>query len=116
MLPLLIGGATTSTQHTAVRIAPAYGAQVVHVLDASRVVNVMSDLMDVDRKASWTCTNREEQERLREEHADRMARPLLPYDKALANRRRSSGGQEDLPAPSFLGRREVEVPVKDLRA
>src|SRR5204863_6165423 len=50
-LPLLIGGATTSRQHTAVKIAPAYAQPTVHVLDASRVVNVVSDLLDPDRRA-----------------------------------------------------------------
>src|SRR5256885_11736487 len=50
-LPLLIGGATTSKQHTAVRIAPEYGQPTVHVLDASRVVGVVSDLLDPRRKA-----------------------------------------------------------------
>jgi 5-methyltetrahydrofolate--homocysteine methyltransferase len=114
-LPLLIGGATTSRQHTAVRIAPEYGAEVVHVLDASRVVNVMSDLMDPVRRQAVDRVNRETQERLREEHAGRLAQPLLPYARALANRTPIEWRQEDLPEPSFIGRREVEVPVKDLR-
>ncbi len=114
-LPLLIGGATTSKQHTAVRIAPEYSAEVVHVLDASRVVNVMSDLMDAERRTALDRDNREAQEHLREEHARRLARPLLPYEAALANRTPIGWRQEDLPEPSFLGRREVEVPVKDLR-
>ena len=55
-LPLLIGGATTSRQHTAVRIAPAYGRETVHVLDASRVVGVVSDLLDPVRAAPSTPT------------------------------------------------------------
>ncbi|HXJ64200.1 MAG TPA: methionine synthase, partial [Actinomycetota bacterium] len=114
-LPLLIGGATTSKQHTAVRIAPEYGAEVVHVLDASRVVNVMSDLMDPERRRTLDSSNRELQERLREEHAARLARPLLPYADALANRTPVEWQAEDLPEPSFTGRREVEVPVKELR-
>jgi 5-methyltetrahydrofolate--homocysteine methyltransferase len=115
VLPLLIGGATTSRQHTAVKIAPAFSQPVVHVLDASRVVNVMSDLLDEGRKSELDMHNREEQERLREEHAHRMNRPLLPYDKALANRQTIEWRQEDLPAPSFLGTRTVEVPVEVLR-
>jgi 5-methyltetrahydrofolate--homocysteine methyltransferase len=115
VLPLLIGGATTSRQHTAVKIAPVFSQPVVHVLDASRVVNVMSDLLDADRKVELDVRNREEQERLREEHAHRMNRPLLPYDKALANRQVIEWRQEDLPAPSFLGTRSVDVPVSVLR-
>ena len=71
-LPLLIGGATTSRQHTAVRIAPAYDGATVHVLDASRVVGVVSDLLDPTRGRSSTESNREEQDRLREAHESRQ--------------------------------------------
>jgi 5-methyltetrahydrofolate--homocysteine methyltransferase len=98
-----------------VKIAPEYGAEVVHVLDASRVVNVMSDLMDSERRTVLDRSNREAQEHLREEHAARLTRPLLPYEAALANRTPIEWREEDLSEPSFLGRREVEVPVKDLR-
>ena len=78
-LPLLIGGATTSRQHTAVKIAPAYEHETVHVLDASRVVDVVSSLLDPGpaRRRS-TRENRELQERLREQHAQKLRRPLLP--------------------------------------
>src|SRR5437868_10362499 len=58
-LPLLIGGATTSKQHTAVRIAPEYSEPTVHVLDASRVVGVVSDLLDSARRARLDAENRE---------------------------------------------------------
>src|SRR5437763_16738696 len=58
-LPLLIGGATTSKQHTAVRIAPAYSQPTLHVLDASRVVGVVADLLDPVRKAALDQENRE---------------------------------------------------------
>jgi 5-methyltetrahydrofolate--homocysteine methyltransferase len=114
-LPLLIGGATTSKQHTAVKIAPAYAESVTHVLDASRVVNVMSDLMDAGRRVEHDRRNREEQERLREEHAHRMNRPLLSYEKALANRPSIEWRVDDVPEPAFLGARAVEVPVSVLR-
>src|SRR5207247_2303989 len=57
--PLLIGGATTSKQHTAVRIAPAYGGATLHVLDASRVVGVVSDLLDPGRREVLERENRE---------------------------------------------------------
>ncbi|MFI9389233.1 dihydropteroate synthase, partial [Kutzneria sp. NPDC052558] len=66
-LPLLIGGATTSRQHTAVRIAPAYESTTVHVLDASRVVGVVSDLLDPERAEVLAETNAADQERLREQ-------------------------------------------------
>src|SRR4030095_3002260 len=70
-LPLLIGGATTSRQHTAVKIAPEFTAPTVHVLDAARVVDVVSSLLSDDRRASFDRDNRERQERLREQHGAR---------------------------------------------
>src|SRR3712207_856483 len=79
-LPLLIGGATTSKQHTAVKIAPAYSQPTVHVLDASRVVGVMSSLLDGERRATLDHENRELQARLREQHRERERKPLLPYE------------------------------------
>src|ERR1700689_4156377 len=84
-LPLLIGGATTSRQHTAVRIAPAYDGSVVHVLDASRVAGVMSDLLDPVRAAGLDERNRTEQERLREQYAAKQRRPLQPIEQAREN-------------------------------
>src|SRR5262249_44090242 len=70
-LPLLIGGATTSKQHTAVRIAPEYSEPTLHVLDASRVVGVVSRLLDGERKQLLDAENRELQERLREQHSEK---------------------------------------------
>jgi 5-methyltetrahydrofolate--homocysteine methyltransferase len=113
-LPLLIGGATTSRQHTAVRIAPAYSQPTVHVLDASRVVGVVSDLLDGDRKAALDVENRETQDRLREQHAERERKPLLPLEEARANRPEVSF--EDLPTPSFTGLRRVDIEVSELTA
>ena len=112
-LPLLIGGATTSRQHTAVRIAPAYGRETVHVLDASRVVGVVSDLLDPDRRRQLDAANREEQERLRELHAEKERRPLLPLAAARANREPLT--YDDLPAPAFTGVRTVEPSLAELR-
>ena len=80
-LPLLIGGATTTRQHTAVRIAPAYSRPVVHVLDASRVVGVVSDLLDPERRARLDIENRADQERLRDLHAEKERKPLLPFER-----------------------------------
>src|SRR5206468_3387607 len=87
-LPLLIGGATTSKQHTAVRIAPAYSQPTVHVLDASRVVATVSHLLDPQRVAEYDRENRELQDRLREQHAERDRKPLLPIAQARENRQR----------------------------
>jgi 5-methyltetrahydrofolate--homocysteine methyltransferase len=112
-LPLLIGGATTSRQHTAVRIAPAYDRPTVHVLDASRVVGVVSDLFDPGRSAELDHRNREEQERLRQQHADKQRRPLLPLDAARANREQVSF--DDLPVPPFTGTRVLAPSLEALR-
>ena len=86
--PLLIGGATTSRQHTAVRVAPGYDGTTLHVLDASRVVGRGADLLDPARAADLDEANRAEQERLREQHESRRSQPLLPLDAARANRER----------------------------
>jgi 5-methyltetrahydrofolate--homocysteine methyltransferase len=112
-LPLLIGGATTSRQHTAVRIAPAYSQPVVHVLDASRVVGVVSSLLDPARRELLDDENRAEQERLRDLHAEKERKPLLPLAQARENRQRVSF--DDLPVPEFTGRRVVEPELATLR-
>jgi 5-methyltetrahydrofolate--homocysteine methyltransferase len=112
--PLLIGGATTSKQHTAVRIAPAYGGSTVHVLDASRVINVVSDLLDAERRTVLDEKNRELQERLRAQHAERGRKALLTLAEARANRHRVEF--DCLPEPPFEGRRTVAPEVSELRA
>jgi 5-methyltetrahydrofolate--homocysteine methyltransferase len=113
-LPLLIGGATTSRQHTAVKIAPEYTESTVHVLDASRVVDVVASLMSDDRRAAFEETNRGLQETLRFQHSQRKEKPLLPYETALANRLKVDWPGETLPEPPFIGRRVVNVPLEDL--
>src|SRR4051794_5011927 len=112
-LPLLIGGATTSRQHTAVRIAPAYSQPVVHVLDASRVVGVVSDLLDAERRARLDSENRADQDRLRDLHAEKERKPLLPLAQARENRQRVAF--DGLPVPEFTGRRLVEPDLATLR-
>jgi 5-methyltetrahydrofolate--homocysteine methyltransferase len=112
-LPLLIGGATTSRQHTAVRIAPAYTQPVVHVLDASRVVRVVSDLLDPERRARLDVENRADQDRLRDLHAEKERKPLLPLVRARENRQ--SVAFDDLRVPEFTGRRLVEPDLATLR-
>jgi len=112
-LPLLIGGATTSRQHTAVKIAPEYGRETIHVLDASRVVGVVSDLLDAGRREGLDARNREDQERLREQFAERERKPLLALEDARANRERPS--YEGLPVPAFTGTQVVEPALEALR-
>ena len=112
-LPLLIGGATTSRQHTAVRVAPAYDGTTVHVLDASRVAGVVSDLLDSDRAQALAVSNRADQERLREQHENARQRPLLTIGQARANPDRVPF--DDLPVPAFTGVRTVQPDLATLR-
>ncbi len=112
-LPLLIGGATTSRQHTAVKVAPAYDGPVVHVADASRVIDVMSQLLSPTQRSAFADANRREQAELRQKYAARQDRPTLPYATALANRLRIDLATPP-PVPSFLGPRRVEVPLAEL--
>ena len=112
-MPLLIGGATTSRQHTAVRVAPAYGAATVHVLDASRVAGVVSNLLDDDRAEVLVAANQAEQQRLREQHEQTRRVPLLPLSRARANYEQVSFA--DLPVPAFTGVRTVTPDLAALR-
>jgi 5-methyltetrahydrofolate--homocysteine methyltransferase len=113
-LPLLIGGATTSRQHTAVRIAPEYSQPVVHVLDASRVVAVVSALLDPARRAELDAGNREVQEQLRVQHAEKQRKPLLSLAEARENRQEPDFAGALAP-PSFEGLRVVEPSLETLR-
>ena len=114
-LPLLIGGATTSRQHTAVRIAPEYGQPTVHVLDASRVVGVVGDLLDTDRRARLDTENRVDQERLRGLHAEKGRKPLLSFREARTRRTPIDWHADDLATPPFTGARLVEEDIATLR-
>src|SRR3954468_20270776 len=111
-VPLLIGGATTSRQHTAVKIAPAYANETVHVLDASRVVDVVSGLLDPGRRIPLDAENRELQERLRAQHAEKVRKPLLPLEAARAHREQVDF--DDLPEPPFSGTRTLEPALEEL--
>jgi 5-methyltetrahydrofolate--homocysteine methyltransferase len=113
--PLLIGGATTSRQHTAVKIAPEYRHAAVHVLDASRVVDVVASLLSASDRSRFEAANRAQQETLRDQHGARRERPLLSYDAAVKNRLAIDWSAERLPAPASIGRRVLEdVPLEEL--
>jgi len=105
-LPLLIGGATTSRTHTAVKIAQHYHETVAHVLDASRAVGVVSALLNPDAKAKFDATTRADYERLRGEHADRTReKKMLTLAQARANRLTIDWNSYEPPVPQFLGLR-----------
>jgi 5-methyltetrahydrofolate--homocysteine methyltransferase len=106
-LPLLIGGATTSRAHTAIRIAPKYSGPVVHVLDASRAVPVAAALRDPGRRAAYVAGVREEQEAIRIEREGEHRGSLVSLAEARAAR---AGIDLTIPAttPSFLGARGID--------
>jgi 5-methyltetrahydrofolate--homocysteine methyltransferase len=114
-LPLLIGGATTSRAHTAIKIAPHYSAPVVHVLDASRAVPVTTTLLSDDGKAAFVEQHRVESEGLRKAHAAPKLE-LLPLEKARARRTPIEWRAEDVATPEFTGVRVLEdFPIAELR-
>ncbi|HEX9257102.1 MAG TPA: methionine synthase [Actinomycetota bacterium] len=114
-LPLMIGGATTSRQHTAVRIAPSYSQPVVHVIDASRVVGVVQSLLDPERKITLDEGNRELQAKLRAQHEEREKTPLLPYRIALQRKTPITWSADDVSPPPFTGTRTLEPALEELR-
>lgn len=102
-VPLLIGGATTSAKHTAVKIAPAYHETVIHVKDASRCVGVAERLSRPDQKTDLDRDNRAFQEKEREAFARRRQRKLVSYTEAVQRRFAVDWQNTAIPKPSFLG-------------
>jgi 5-methyltetrahydrofolate--homocysteine methyltransferase len=103
-LPLLIGGATTSKAHTAVKIAPGYGQPVVHVLDASRAVPVVSSLISKEHRPNFGAQIREEYDRIRAQHGGQTAK-LISIEEARNNAAKLKF--DDLPKPEFVGIRAL---------
>jgi 5-methyltetrahydrofolate--homocysteine methyltransferase len=104
-IPLLIGGATTSRVHTAVKIAPHYEGPVVYVPDASRSVSVCSELLSDDRAARYIEELNTDYERVRLQHANKKVVPLVTLAAARANKTRIDWAGYTPPKPSFIGRR-----------
>jgi 5-methyltetrahydrofolate--homocysteine methyltransferase len=115
-VPLLIGGATTSRAHTAVKIAPGYGQPVVHVLDASRAVGVVSQLKSAELRSAFAEENWREQERLRREYQTRRAeKALLSLEEARRRRTKIDWAGYAPPRPSFTGARVLDpVPLEEV--
>jgi 5-methyltetrahydrofolate--homocysteine methyltransferase len=104
-IPLLIGGATTSRVHTAVKIAPHYEGPVVYVPDASRSVGVCADLLSDERAAAYVAELNADYERVRALHAGKKPTPLVPLAQARANKTPVDWAAYTPPAPKFTGRR-----------
>jgi 5-methyltetrahydrofolate--homocysteine methyltransferase len=114
-VPLLIGGATTSLKHTAVKIAPAYHETVIHVKDASRSVGVVEKLTRADQRRALDTDNRRVQQREREAFSRRKERKLVPYAEAVKRHFAVDWKPDDLCKPSFLGARTLrDFPVREI--
>ncbi|MFT5695025.1 MAG: 5-methyltetrahydrofolate--homocysteine methyltransferase, partial [Myxococcota bacterium] len=103
-IPLLIGGATTSRVHTAVKIAPTFDQPTVHVRDASKAVGVVANLMDTKNRETYDAANRDVQQKLRDLHQARQEKPLRTYRASLENRPAIEFGPAEVSQPSFTGR------------
>ncbi|WP_406707429.1 methionine synthase [Tunturiibacter gelidoferens] len=114
-LPLLIGGATTSRRHTAIKIAPHYSEPVVHILDASRAVPVTTSLLSDEGKPAFVAQHRAEYEALRTAHAA-PRQTVISLEAARARRTPIEWRSEDLPTPAFTGVRVLDnFPLATLR-
>ncbi len=114
-LPLLIGGATTSKRHTAVKIAPAYEHEVVHVIDASRAVPVVGSLNKPQGRKALADKNRIEQEVMRQEYEGKTAAPILTYEDAARRKIHIDWDESQIRVPEFTGHRVLkEFPLSEL--
>jgi 5-methyltetrahydrofolate--homocysteine methyltransferase len=112
-VPLLIGGATTSGKHTAVKVAPAYTGPTVHVPDASLAVGVMGRLLSSERN-TYIAEVRAKQASLREAHATAQKRPLLPLEEARRRKAAVAFDDTTIAVPAFLGPRNLELDLDSL--
>ncbi len=107
--PLLIGGATTSRAHTAVKIAPNYEGPVIYVPDASRSVSVMQNLLTPETRGAYLAEIQADYEKTRAQHANKKGIPILPLAEARANKAKLDFTGENSPVkPKFIGRREFK--------
>jgi 5-methyltetrahydrofolate--homocysteine methyltransferase len=114
-IPIMIGGATTSRAHTAVKIAPQYKATVIHVNDASRAVTVAGNLLNTETKEKYTLDIRTEYDALREGYLNRSRdKNFLTIEQARANKLQLDWSTYAPIQPNFLGTKTVEVAIADL--
>ncbi|MEE8325683.1 MAG: methionine synthase, partial [candidate division NC10 bacterium] len=116
-LPLLIGGATTSKKHTAVKIAPGYRHETIHVIDATRAVPVVGSLSNPDTRKSLDEKNRTEQQQMREEFEGKTGARLLTYNEAVRRKPRIDWNESHICVPEFTGQRVLSnFPLSELVA
>ncbi len=104
-IPLMIGGATTSKVHTAVKIAPHYDGPIIYVPDASRSVSVASSLLSDESAKQYLQSIKDDYEKTRQLHASRKATPLITFDAASQNAEKLDWENFAIPSPKFIGRR-----------
>jgi len=107
-IPLLIGGATTSKRHTAVKIAPSYQHETIHVVDASRAVPVVGALMKPETRQAFDQQNRREQAEIREQFENRAGTQLLTYEEAVRHKLHTEWDEQHIAVPEFIGRRVLK--------
>src|SRR5450830_926687 len=108
-MPLLIGGATTSRAHTAVKIAPHYDGPIIYVADASRSVSVMQSLLTPESRDAYIAEVATDYEKARTQHANKKGTPMLTIAEARANKAKLSFTGDNAPVkPKFIGRREIK--------
>jgi len=114
-VPLLIGGATTSKRHTAVKIAPSYRQEVIHVMDASRAVPVVGSLISAETRKALDDKNRAEQEEIRRQYHSKAAAELLTYEEAVRRKIHIDWDASQICVPEFVGRRVLSaLPLSEL--
>ncbi len=114
-LPLLIGGATTSRAHTAIKIAPHYDHPVIYVPDASRAVGVVTSMLSEGQKTAYAAQIAADYERIREQHAAKKGVTLVKLEEARANRYRWDSVADYVPpVPQTLGAHAIDVPLEEL--
>jgi 5-methyltetrahydrofolate--homocysteine methyltransferase len=114
-IPLLIGGATTSKRHTAVKIAPAYGCETIHVVDASRAVPVVGALSKPEARKALHQKNRAEQDEIRRQFENRAGTQLMTYEEALRHKLHTEWDEGHVAVPEFTGRRVLrDFPLGEL--
>lgn len=116
-IPLLIGGATTSRIHTAVKIDPEYEGSIIHVLDASRSVPVASELINTETKEKLRTKIKDEYRKLRSDHANKQQlKNFITIEEARANKVNIDWQHANIHAPAFIGRKEIiDFPIAKLR-
>lgn len=114
-IPIMIGGATTSRAHTAVKIAPEYKETVVHVNDASRAVTVASNLLQAETKEGYVKAIREEYDKLREGYLSRSRdKNYLSIEEARKNKLQLNWDNFNPSKPNFIGTKTIEVELSEL--